>query len=380
MGSRSPYAGAPKKLNFVSQVQKPTIKRMSSTADAAATTAAKGDIADPAKIKEANAAAAETKDSEIPKNGSNGTNGDATNGSANGDSAKAADEEPVAGSSKSPSKKDLDVVTQAMGYYAAGKRDLLIRDPASAVASLAQACELLGKHYGETAFECGEPLYYYGRALLDLARMEAGVIDNVMDGVPSEDESANDDSMVGDPEKCTEEEKEKIGKEVDGAIMEMTETCDKKMSEKEAMEKASVDATNGKAEDKADGSCVSSMQSNGKSSPASKDKEMTSPKNGKTSPKADKEKTDSKTSPKAANGKTSPKANGKNSPKADKDATAASPKKESKTTPNGKGAKDEEMEVEVANGKDTKSPKTGSGKKLDPTGVSNGKKESEEDS
>ena len=55
-----------------------------------------------------------------------------------------------------------------------------------------------------------------------------------------------------------EEEKEKIGKEVDGAIMEMTETCDKKMSEKEAKEKAATDATNGKAEDKADGNCVSS--------------------------------------------------------------------------------------------------------------------------
>merc|ERR1719268_1666 len=113
----------------------------------------------------------------------------------------------------------------------------------------------------------------------------------------------------------------------------------------------------------------------------------------KTSPKADKEMTDSKTSPKAdkeTNGKTSPKAdketNGKTSPKADKEtngqtspkATAGSPKKESKTTPDGKSAspkvKDEEMEVEVANGKDTKSPKTGSGKKLDPTGVANGKK------
>ena len=56
-----------------------------------------------------------------------------------------------------------------------------------------------------------------------------------------------------------EEEKEKIGKEVDGAIMEMTETCDKKMSEKESKEKAAAaDATNGKAEDKADGNCVSS--------------------------------------------------------------------------------------------------------------------------
>merc|ERR1712198_811096 len=119
-------------------------------------------------------------------------------------------------------------------------------------------------------------------------------------------------------------------------------------------EKAATDVTNGKAEDKADGNCVSSEQSNGKSSPASKDKEMASPKNGKTSPKADKE-TNGKTSPKSdkeINGKTSPKSdketNGKSSPK----ATAASPKKEVKTTPDGKTAspnvKDEEMEVEVA--------------------------------
>merc|ERR1719423_529644 len=114
---------------------------------------------------------------------------------------------------------------------------------------------------------------------------------------------------------------------------------------------------------------------------------MASPKNGKTSPKADKEMTDSKTSPKAdkeTNGKASPKAdketNGKSSPK----STAASLKKEVKTTPDGKSpspkVKDEEMEVEVASGKDTESPKTGSGTKLDPTGVANGKKESEEDS
>merc|ERR1712198_569841 len=118
-------------------------------------------------------------------------------------------------------------------------------------------------------------------------------------------------------------------------------------------EKAATDVTNGKAEDKADGNCVSSEQSNGKSSPASKAQEMASPKNGKTSPKADKEMTDSKTSPKAdkeTNGKTSPKSdkdtNGKISPKSDKEtngksspkATAASPKKEVKTTPDGKTA------------------------------------------
>lgn len=65
---------------------------------------------------------------------------------------------------------------------AAGKRDLLCSDPNSAVANLAEACENLGKIYGETAKECGEAYFYYGKALLELARMEAGVIDNVLDG------------------------------------------------------------------------------------------------------------------------------------------------------------------------------------------------------
>lgn len=65
---------------------------------------------------------------------------------------------------------------------AAGKRDLLCQDANSAVASLAEACELLGQVYGETAKECGEAYFFYGKALLELARMEAGVIDNVLDG------------------------------------------------------------------------------------------------------------------------------------------------------------------------------------------------------
>lgn len=69
-----------------------------------------------------------------------------------------------------------------MLQLAAGKRHLLVQDPNAAVASLAEACEELGKLYGETAKECGEAYFYYGKALLELARMEAGVIDNVLDG------------------------------------------------------------------------------------------------------------------------------------------------------------------------------------------------------
>ena len=117
-----------------------------------------------------------------------GTNG-STNGngvthhekptSENGAAATAtSDNEPIAGTS-SGEIKSMETVNLAMQHLAAGKRDLLICDPNAAVASLALACELLGTHYGETAFECGEAYYYYGKALLDLARLEAGVIENL---------------------------------------------------------------------------------------------------------------------------------------------------------------------------------------------------------
>ena len=65
---------------------------------------------------------------------------------------------------------------------ASGKRSLLIQDFSDAVTTLSEACQILGQHYGETAQECGEPYFLYGRALLDLARAEAGVIDNGLDG------------------------------------------------------------------------------------------------------------------------------------------------------------------------------------------------------
>ena len=66
--------------------------------------------------------------------------------------------------------------------FAAGKRHMLVQDPNAAVEAFAEASEALGKIYGETANQCGESYFYYGKALLDLARMEAGVIDNVLDG------------------------------------------------------------------------------------------------------------------------------------------------------------------------------------------------------
>ena len=63
-----------------------------------------------------------------------------------------------------------------------GKRHLLVRDVNSAVNSLQEACRLLAEQYGETADPCGEAYFFYGKALLELSRIETGVLGNALDG------------------------------------------------------------------------------------------------------------------------------------------------------------------------------------------------------
>lgn len=85
-----------------------------------------------------------------------------------------------------------------------GKRHLLVQDYPSAVASLQEACELLGKIYGETAKECGEAYLCYGRALLELARQETGVLGNALES--EEEQEDDDDDDDGEEEKSQEGE------------------------------------------------------------------------------------------------------------------------------------------------------------------------------
>merc|ERR1712109_193624 len=155
----------------------------------------------------------------------NGTNGDTT-----------ATENGINGDKKSPTKEDdkQDDLKKAMAKLAAGKRALLVQDSNDAVENLAEACELLGKVYGETGKEMGDSYFLYGKALLEEARKEAGVIDNAFDGVEvaSEDE-AEDSSFVEGP-KLSKEEEEKIAEQVDEALT-------KNYEEGEAAKKAAAE-------------------------------------------------------------------------------------------------------------------------------------------
>jgi len=113
-----------------------------------------------------------------------------------------------------------------------GKRHLLVGEIPDAVSSLALACELLSKQFGETHKECADAYFYYGKSLLDMARLENGVLGNALEGVPEGGDIGND-SQVEDPEKMTEDERSAVETQVKEALDYNYQTCE---VEKEQME------------------------------------------------------------------------------------------------------------------------------------------------
>merc|ERR1712192_362096 len=63
------------------------------------------------------------------------------------------------------------------------------------------------KHKGEMATECAEAYFYYGKALLELSRVESGVLGNALDGVDMSDDK---DALVEDTEAMTTDEKHDV--------------------------------------------------------------------------------------------------------------------------------------------------------------------------
>lgn len=95
-----------------------------------------------------------------------------------------------------------------------GKRHLLVRDYNLAVVVLAQACELLAQEHGETGDEMGELYLLYGRALLGLAREEAGVLGG---GVPGSEEASQDEQGEDEEDDEDEESEEITGTEANSS-------------------------------------------------------------------------------------------------------------------------------------------------------------------
>jgi len=114
-----------------------------------------------------------------------------------------------------------------MGLLAEGKRDLLVHAIPDAVSNCSKACEIMAKHKGEMSTECAEAYFYYGKALLELSRVESGVLGNALDGVDMENKSADGkDALVEDTEAMTTDEKSEIEEKVADALEENFEKHD----------------------------------------------------------------------------------------------------------------------------------------------------------
>jgi len=115
----------------------------------------------------------------------------------------------------------------AKELLAEGKRDLLVYAIPDAVSNCSKACEIMVKVKGEMSTECAEAYFYYGKALLELSRVESGVLGNALDGVDMETKTTDvKDTLVEDTEAMTTDEKSEIEEKVADALEENFEKHD----------------------------------------------------------------------------------------------------------------------------------------------------------
>ncbi|XP_045160206.2 nuclear autoantigenic sperm protein-like isoform X3 [Mercenaria mercenaria] len=117
------------------------------------------------------------------------------------------------GTSTSSDKERMEACESAVNILAQGKRNMVCGEIPTAVNQFQEACRILSKAYGETAKECADAYFCYGQALLDLARMENGVLGNALQGVPETDDESTE-------QKDEQFEKAEIDEEEEGSAEE----------------------------------------------------------------------------------------------------------------------------------------------------------------
>ncbi|XP_061200906.1 nuclear autoantigenic sperm protein isoform X2 [Neopsephotus bourkii] len=123
-------------------------------------------------------------------------------------------EEELAAPSTSTDKTDsMDVDGESKKLLGLGQKHLVMGNIPAAVNAFQEAASLLGKKYGETADECAEAFFYYGKSLLELARMENGVLGNALEGVQVEEEgekAEGDSALPAVDEEAREDLREQV--------------------------------------------------------------------------------------------------------------------------------------------------------------------------
>lgn len=124
-------------------------------------------------------------------------------------------EKPSTSSAPKPSKEELDAFCEILS---AGKRHLICNEPDRALELFVDLCEQLSNIYGQDADECAEAYLYYGKTLLELARLENGVLGHAVKETPilgmddddteneKTDDKTEDKAEAAEPTENTESE------------------------------------------------------------------------------------------------------------------------------------------------------------------------------
>lgn len=108
---------------------------------------------------------------------------------------------------------------KAQKTFQLGKKNLFLNKYDESVNNIGDACKVYSSKFGELDPQCAEVYFFYGRALLELARVENTVLGNALNGVP-EDTGPIDDSRYGNPEDVAADEKKEISEKVIDALCE----------------------------------------------------------------------------------------------------------------------------------------------------------------
>merc|ERR1712210_288723 len=146
----------------------------------------------------------------------------------------------------------LESFEHAKELLAEGKRDLLVHAIPDAVTNCSKACEIMVKQKGEMAAECAEAYFYYGKSLLELSRVESGVLGNALDGVDMEtmttDERSEIEEKVADALELNFEKHDVVARAHTGDNTEEETEEDEVMEGEQVGDEMETDAEKAEAE------------------------------------------------------------------------------------------------------------------------------------
>ncbi|KAK1164252.1 histone-binding protein N1/N2-like isoform X3 [Acipenser oxyrinchus oxyrinchus] len=187
----------------------------------------------------------------------------------------------------------VDVLEEASKLIGTGNKNLVMGDVPAAVNAFQEACGMLAQKYGDTADECAEAFFLCGKSLLELARVENGVLGNALEGVPEEEEEVGEeekkeDSKIESADNLDEKTRDELREQVYDAMAEKQgedKTEEKTEEKSESSDKAEEDKT-----------ITPTKEENKRKSPAKEGEGKTSPKKekGKTPEKEEQEKEEGK--------------------------------------------------------------------------------------